>query len=428
MSLQTRLVRSLGIEEKRTALLYYISFFVWPFGVMVDGLRHWRQPWAKNVFWLFCIFFGYAFIISENVDDSADSARYAQTLIEYSSSNLDLRSLFRSFYSASSTYVDIAQPLITFMVSRFTSDPRILFAVFAFIFGYFHSRNVWYLLNKIKGELNFIVLLFLFVFVLLNPIWSINGFRMWTGAQIFLFGAIPYLFEGKLRLLIWPVLSVFFHFSFIIPLLILFIYIVFKNRITIYIVLFIATSFIKEIDLQALHSYLSFLPSVFQLRTAGYTNLDYAESLTMAVQALNWYIPFVSKALAWVIYLIVIYIYFFSRTLLKEREGLMCLFCFAVLFYSIANILSLVPSGGRFINVASTFMFGLFVLFLSHSRRTVVLDVVKGISVPLLLLFSLVMIRAGMDYFGLSTIIGNPLFTALGAKSAPLIQEIKGLL
>jgi hypothetical protein len=251
---------------------------------------------------------------------------------------------------------------------------------------------------------------------------------MWTGAQIFLFGAIPYLFEGKLRLLIWPVLSVFFHFSFIIPLLILFIYIVFKNRITIYIVLFIATSFIKEIDLQALHSYLSFLPSVFQLRTAGYTNLDYAESLTMAVQALNWYIPFVSKALAWVIYLIVIYIYFFSRTLLKEREGLMCLFCFAVLFYSIANILSLVPSGGRFINVASTFMFGLFVLFLSHSRRTVVLDVVKGISVPLLLLFSLVMIRAGMDYFGLSTIIGNPLFTALGAKSSPLIQEIKALL
>jgi hypothetical protein len=73
-------------------------------------------------------------------------------------------------------------------------------------------------------------------------------------------------------------------------------------------------------------------------------------------------------------------------------------------------------------------MFGLFVLFLSHSRRTVVLDVVKGISVPLLLLFSLVMIRAGMDYFGLSTIIGNPLFTALGAKSSPLIQEIKALL
>jgi hypothetical protein len=347
MSLQTRLVKSLGIEENRTALLYYISFLVWPFGVTVDGLRHWRQSWAKNVFWLFCIFFGYAFIIAENVDDSADSARYAQTLFEYSSSNLDIRTLFRSFYSASSAYVDIAQPLITFMVSRFTSDPRILFAVFAFIFGYFHSRNIWYLLNRIKGELNLIVLLFLFVFVLLNPIWSINGFRMWTGAQIFIFGAMPYLFEGKLRLLVWPILSIFFHFSFIIPLLLLFIYVVFKNRITIYVALFIATSFIKEIDLQALHSYLSFLPSVFQLRTTGYTNLDYAESVTMAVQALNWYIPFVSKALAWVIYLIVIYIYFFSRTLLKEREGLMCLFCFAVLCYSIANILSLVPSGGN---------------------------------------------------------------------------------
>lgn len=427
MSLQTRLVRSLGIEEKRTALLYYISFFVWPFGVMVDGLRHWRQPWAKNVFWLFCIFFGYTFIIADNYEGSADSARYAESLAKYYTSTMDIKTLFRSFYHENTSNVDIAQPLITFLVSRFTNNPRILFAVFALIFGFFHSRNIWYVLSKLKSNPNLFLILYLFVFVLLNPIWNINGFRMWTGAQIFIFGIFPYLIEGKTKMLPWSMLAVLFHFSFIIPLIILLTYIVFKNKINIYFTIFIITSFLKEIDLHAVQSFLSFLPFVFQSRVTGYTNVDYAESVAMAYQALNWYVPLASKGLNWVIYMIVIYIYAFSRDILKQK-GLLSLFCFSVLLYSIANILSLVPSGGRFINVASTLLFSFFILYFSFPYKNTLLNVLKAVSVPFLLLFILVMIRAGMDFFGMVTIIGNPVFAGLGATAAPLITEIKGLL
>lgn len=421
------MVRSLGIEEHRTALLYYISFCVWPFGVTVDGLRHWRQPWAKNIFWLFCIFFGYTFIIADNTEGSADSARYAEALVTYYTSTMDIKTLLRSFYHENSSNVDIAQPLITFLVSRFTNNPRILFAVFALIFGFFHSRNIWYVLSKIKSNPNFFLILYFFVFVLLNPIWSINGFRMWTAAQIFIFGLLPYLIEGKTKMLPWSMLAVFFHFSFIIPLIILLIYIVFKNRINIYFALFIITSFLKEIDLHAVQSYLSFLPFIFQSRVTGYTNIDYAETVAMAHQALNWYVPLASKGLTYVIYMIVIYIYALSRDVLQQK-GLLNLFCFSVLLYSVANILSLVPSGGRFINVASTLLFAFFILYFSFPHKNSLLDVLKAVSVPFLLLFTLVMMRAGMDFFGIVTIIGNPVFAGLGATADPLITEIKGFL
>lgn len=415
-------------EISKQGLIYYLSFLVWPFGVMVDALRNWRQPWAKNVFWFFCIFFGYTFIIAENTEDAADSARYAEVLLQYSHSDMNLKTLFKSFYSENSSDIDIIQQLITYLISRVSTNPHILFAVFAMIFGFFHSRNLWYILNKLKGRLNPFLFLLIFVFVLLNPIWSINGFRMWTAAQVFIYGTLPFLLEGKTKKLVWSASSIFFHFSFIIPLVLLFIYVIAKNRITVYVVLFILTSFLKEIDLYLVQSYLSFLPSVFYSRTVSYTNIEYAESVATAAQELNWYLPLAAKSLTWVIYMFILYIYFFDRNSLKEQGSLVNLFCFSTFFYSTANLMSLVPSGGRFLNVSSTLVFGFLVIFLSYSKNTNNLKILKSVSIPLLLLFTLVMVRIGMDYYGFATIIGNPVFAVLGAKSVPLITEIKNLL
>jgi hypothetical protein len=414
--------------QRRQGLVYYISFLVWPFGVMVDAMRHWRQPWAKNIFWLFCVFFGYTFLVASGEFESADSARYAELLHWYASSDIDFSSLLRSFYSESSAAVDIVQPLLTYLISRATTNPQVLFAAFALIFGYFHSRNLWYVLDKTKGNFSLAVTLFIVVFVLLNPIWNINGFRMWTGAQVFIFGVLPYIFEGKTKMLVWPVLAVFFHFSFVIPLGILFTYVLFKNRPLVYFSLFVITSFVKELDIQALQSYLYFLPSVFQSRVAGYTNADYVESVAMAGQALNWYIPLATKGLNWVIYVYAIYFFLFKRKLLRESKSLMNLFCFSLLFYSIANILSLVPSGGRFLNIGSTLLCVFFISYLSNIQKNDKIVGLTYVSVPLLSLFCLVIIRTGMDFFGFVTIVGNPVFAFLGTESAPFIMEIKKLL
>jgi len=412
-------------DSRREGLIYFISFIVWPFGVMIDALRQWRKPWSKNVFWIFCIFFGYSFIIADNDIGSADSARYAQILDEYANSEMTIKTLVRSFYSESTAYVDIAQPLITFLVSRLTNNPNFLFAVFGLVFGYFLSRNIWLLLSNVRGEITFMVFLFLITFFLTNPIWNINGFRMWTAAQIFLYGTLSYLLEGNTKKLIWAGISVLFHFSFFLPLVVLLLSIVLKNRINLYFAFFILTSFIKEIDLQSVQSYLSFLPAVFHSRTSGYTNLDYAESVSIAYQAMNWYIPLATKGLTWTIYLIVTYIFFFGRSLLTENIRMMNLFCFAVLFYSIANILSLVPSGGRFISVASSLIIAFYIIIDSNSPTVKGFNVIGIISIPLILLYCIVGIRSGMDYYGLVTLIGNPIIAIFNHDSVPFIEAIK---
>lgn len=412
--------------NRNEGINYYIGFLFWPFGVMLGAMRHWRRSWSKNVFWLFCIFFGYTFIIAG--EGGADSDRYARTFLQMSHSDLTLSELWSSFYSESSHYVDIASPLITYLVSRFTDNPNMLFAVFGLIFGYFYSRNIWLVLDHVKGNMSIVLILFILTFSLCNSIWNINGFRMYAAAQIFLYGGLRYLLKGNFKSLLWAGVSVVFHFSFLFPLVSLFVFILLKDKLNIYLIFFLMTSLIKEVDLQSVRSFLSFLPGIFQTRISGYTNIEYAEAVRLELQSFNWYVLFSIEATQWVVYILTLFIYFACRQYLNTEKKLMTLFCYSLLLYGFANIVSLIPSGGRFITVANTFMFAFFIIFISTFPKIKGLILVKLLSIPLLLLFCIVTIRTGMDYYSITTLIGNPISAAFYKDTVPFINGIKGLI
>lgn len=416
---------SFGTSLKTSTL---VLFFIWPLASLYISFKNYKQIWAKNILWLFCGFFGYTLIIGG--EGGADSARYAELFIYYAHSDLSLTELWRSFYTEGTTYTDIFAPLLTYMVSRITDNPSVLFTIFGLIFGYFYSRNIWYLLDRISGKVTSILLLYLVTFALLNPIWNINGFRMYAAAQIFIFGALPYLFEGKNKGLIWSCTSVFVHFSFILPIAILILFVLLKNRLNIYLGFFLLTAFIKEIDLEGVRSALSFsfLPEVFQQRVAGYTNLDYAESRSIINQSLNWYVPFSDKVLTWVNLVMMSYVYFFCRKFLDNRKDLRTLLCFSLLLGGFANISSLIPAGGRFLMVTNIFMFAFLIFLFSAYPKIRGLQLMMTLSSPFLLIFCIVIFRMGMDYCNLITILGNPLSAAIYSDTVPLITGIKQLL
>ncbi|TLX75665.1 hypothetical protein E9993_08890 [Labilibacter sediminis] len=413
-------------EREQDGLYSFLAFFVWPFGVLVSTLSNWRKPWSKNVFWLFCVFFGLTFIIAS--EGEADSDRYARLFLSYAKSNMDISELMNSFYAEGGSFVDVASPLITYLVSRFTDKPAALFAVFGMIFGYFYSRNIWFLLGKVKGNLTAISILFLFTFAIINPIWNINGFRMWTAAQIFLFGTLQYLVNGKKSGLVWSCCSVLFHFSFLFSLGILVIYIFLQNRVTLYFSLFIATSFIKEIDLVWMRSLLMFLPDIFHTKVANYTSVGYAESLNEMHQAINWYVPFSQVALKMVVYAGVIYVFTRVRASLKMLSGLENLFCYGMLLYAASNIFSFIPSGYRFIHISNTFIISFLFIFINVYNNYKGIGVLKKISVPMLGFYAVVVMRMGMDYYGLMTVMGNPIVAIIQKVDVPLIDVVKGLL
>lgn len=417
---------SWSYSQHREELYFYLSFLIWPFGTLVAALKNWRKQISRNVFWLFCVFFGFTFVFAG--EGGADSARYADWLVQYAHSDMDLKELWRSLYSDTSGYVDILQPIVTYLVSRFTDNPTILFAVFGLIFGYFYSRNIWYILGKIEGEVTVVLFVLILTFSLINPIWNINGFRMWTAAQIFLYGTLIFLFESKGKGLIWAAVSVFVHFSFILPLSTLILFYFIKNKTNLYLVFFIITSFLKELDLAVVRDSLSFLPGFLQTRVSGYTNLDYAEFRADRQELGNWYIKYSAVGIKWVVYATAISIHLFCLKYLEQRKALLSLFCFSLLLYSFANIFSLVPSGGRIVVVANTFMYAFFVIFFAGFNRTRGINIMKYLIVPFLLLFCIVSLRTGMDYYGLMTLIGNPVLAVIYTEAVPLIEQIKALM
>ena len=398
---------------------------------MLAALRHWQKPWSKNVIWLFCIYFGFTFVIPER--GGYDTERIISQFITFSRSDLSLAELWNSFYSEGTKYADILSPLILYLVSRFTQNPSILFAVLALIFGYFYSRNIWYVLDQTSGNFKGIELLYILTMVLLNPIWQISGFRFFIAAHVFLYGTLPYLLNKNNNRLLFSGLSILLHWSFVFPVAVLILFSILKNRLTIYFILFIFTSFIKELDLEMVRSVLSSylpdsLPDVYDQRILAYTNITYAESLIAKKESFAWYLTFSSEGIKWVVYAFILLVYFFGKETLNSVPKLKTLFCFSLLLYGLANIFSLVPSGGRFILLANTFLFPFFILLMNSIPEIKGLLLLKTLSIPALLLYCIVVIRVGMDYYGLTTLFSNPLLAAIYTDMVPLIEGIKNLL
>lgn len=403
-----------------------ILFFLSPFLAGLYSLRSYEQKWAKFIFILFCGYFGYTLILIENSD--VDGLRYIEWFLQLHKNNISSKDFIGLLYQEKTGYLDIVQPIISFIISRITDNYHILFAVFGLVFGYFYAGNLWYLFSRLKKRQSIVSFLFLMVFGLLNPIWNINAFRFALAIHVFLFGVFPFLFEGKKSSIIVAAFSILVHFSFIIPVLILILYAILGNRSKAFFVLFLITSLLTEVSSQEISKLSAGLPDVFQFKVDAYATQDILEFSDSIVET-NWYIRYFGAMLKWICYSFTIAFFLRGNILIEKNRLLSNLFCFSMLFYSFANVSNLFPQGARFYQVANLLNFFLIVFYINEEKKitrgTYVIKLLKNVSVPILIIIILVSIRKGFDFTGIYTIIGNPVSALFFKKDVPLISLIK---
>jgi hypothetical protein len=410
------------------ALPVALLFLVWPFGLLYTSLKNFKAPGAKTGFILFCTYFGFVFVVSRDLG-GADSARYAQLLRDMHQLTPSFENLWASLYSYETNILDIYQPLLTWLVSLFTDNIHILFASFAFVFGWFYANSIWILLKQIQNRITYPVLLLLVVFALTIPIWYINGVRMYTAAQIFIYGTLVYFIENnKKKGMLWAAASIFVHFSFLFPFALLIIYKILPKKVTIYFIFFIFTLLVSEISLYTVQGYLRMLPEIFQPRVESYTNIDYAQGLQKSASYTNWYVGFSGIALKIAINSLLIVILLYSRKFLKNNKQLYEFAGFILFFGSWANIAAVVPSGGRFLAVLNMLSMGFIILYLIKYQVNPQIKAIRLLSIPLLIFYCIFTIRVGFDYMGISTFIGNPFAALLIEDNTPLIEFVKSFL
>ena len=409
--------------------IVYLTIFVYPLWTLFLSIKYFRFSQAKNLFWLFCVFLGMIHIYFPEGESDYDGSRYAERLIELHQKPISLENYMASYYE-DGEFTDIYQPTVTYLLSTITANPRWLFLIFAFVFGFFYSRNIWFLLDKLPKIIGFSLLLLTCYYALICPIWEINGVRMWTALHVFMYGALPFLYNADKSKLVWCFASLLIHFSFFIPLLILLTYHFMPKSIHVFLSIYILSLFVTEINFESVRVFLMNHTPSFLDSKLNYTNEEYAQNVIEAKSNMNFYIEGSKLLSKWVITVLLITASILIIRTVNVHRNLFKLLCFSLFIYSLSNILSLIPSGGRFIILSQMFAFASVTMFYIHYKQSEYKP--KSISLvfkytPIALLMPiLVMLRTGCDYYGIS-IFFNPVMALYVNDHQPVIQLIKSI-
>ncbi len=402
-----------------------LFFIISPFLGFIQGLKNYRESWAKNTVWLFVIFYGFTMAKPE----IADSSRYVTQLKTLHNSEASWNTFVNTLYEVDdrgSGNVDIYQQIVTYVVSLITSNGDVLFAIFGAVFGFFYSRNIWFLLQSVrKDTLSWTSWMILISFMCAVGFWNLGGVRMWTAAHVFFYGAFLYLLEGKKKGLIFCLLSVFVHFSFVLPLGLFLFYILVKPSYKILFYIFLVSFFISSLKLTFINATIeAYAPDFIIPRVSNYASEDYAEVINDMNEKANWYIVYYNQALNWGLMLVFSIVFFKRKIATTLNESSIKFFGLSLFLLIVGNFLSGVTSGGRYLTIAQLFATASLLLITinykdSWFRRKLIL------CAPFFIFFVIISVRVAIDTVTFDTIFFNPIIAVFANVRIPLIDFIK---
>lgn len=421
-------------NNRQTAIFLML---ILPFAGLVFSLAHWRESWAKNAFWLACVYLGAVFIFlpaGTTLGGGADGGEYVLRLIDmHNDDSISFWGIISKFQQ-DQRYMDLYQPLMTLLVSRFTDNGHVLFTLYAFVFGFFYSRNVWYILDKIPYRKLGSVTVFVILFFLLCPIYAINGVRMWTALHVFVYGMMPYLFEKDRSRLWWVVVATLVHFSFLYvsALALLFAFLPFGLKTRNYsfaffsLLFFVLTLFFNTLNLDMVNGMLAeYSPESYEQRIGTYVNADYASNIADLNRKNNWYVAASGNIEGWCYNLLLIAVLPCLRRNFKHDKSLTHLYVFTLILGGFANIMALIPSGGRFQLLSQMFKVPLFILMAMGIPRGDSFRKYMNTASFFLLLPMVFNFRKMLDYYSITALLGNFITVFFWENNVPLITLIK---
>lgn len=402
-------------------------FILWLFNPFISAVLLFRRmKWENSIspYLLISFFFGFSFVIPP--DTLADSSRYADELKLLYETPVTLETYFSQVYSEGGTKLDIYQLLLTWLVSQFTGNYQWLFGIYALVFGYFWFKSIRLARLLLPNSLNSFFVLLLLFFALINPIWSINGVRMWTAVGVFFYGILTIHFLDNKNGYLLLVLPLFIHFSLAIALAIYIAYrfLPIKNFRLLFII-YVLTFFIGELNLDIIRSYFELLPSFFLSRQT-YLNQDYVVDIKENSQQVAIHIRLYYLFLKYLIIMIVTWIFFsfFNKQLVKFSK-FTHFFGLALIFSAFSNLASIIPVGGRFTVLSNLMVVFSFIWYLSEKIKGTIPKIFQKMAIVVLLFIVIVQIRMGADYFGVFLFIGNPILNLFIQDTTPFIDFIK---
>ena len=333
-------------------------FIFWPFLAFLNSLRNFRLVSAKYFIVLFLGLYGYTFIFVKG----HDSIHYVQEFFRFSDLTFGEFLLENNSYnSEDSSSLDFVIPFISYILSKITNNYHILFAIFALLYGtiYILSINIFYKIYSKSKNTNILFLLSFFILIL--PIFEINGIRFWFATWIFFYGSYFVVKNKDYRYLILTLSSCFVHFAFTSPNILLIIFLLTGATVELYYPVLVLSFLIPDIVFNYLDTILSFFSLSISKKASLYTNLNNIESLNFELNKTRFFLRYISDLIYW--YCIgSVFVFFLSRKHFIMDVYEKRIYSFLILLLSFVNFLSVIASGSRFRVLFYLFTFAFLIM------------------------------------------------------------------
>lgn len=398
---------------KRNISKWVLITSILPFSGLYSSINRNNIRAYPYVFAIFFFFIGTQIIET----DTNDFGRYLLNFLDIA--NHDNIPFWAYFYSLQEeNQIDFYMPFMTWLISRFTSNSQVFAGILAMMFGLCFSFNFKYITKNIVRQTPIFVILF---FTLLLVPKASYTHRWWMAMQVFLLGALPYILEGKNKYLLFSIASIFVHFSFLYPLILLLIYKFLPKKTLIpFIIIFVVANFIEDLNISSFAKAIEqYLPDSYNERNEAYINAELYDH--------NWFSQSSRFIWKYLNLFMTIYIYLKHKHILERRKDLKNLYIIALLIGSFAAIANLTEWGWRFLDLTNFLFCSLYILILAESvNKNMKFYKAIQIASPFFLYVIMFQIRGLFSIIGIKAFLfGNILTTWFINDTVSILSYLK---
>jgi len=231
-------------------------------------IRFWRtNSWGYRHWLLTAFVTAYGSTIAIRYDSTgqgADGVRHLLLVYEhYVGMTFEqfIVDLWNTLTLQSSSHPGVRDPykhIVSYFVGGVLQMPWLFFTLIAFVYGYFFSGSMLFIFRNYElSKVNYIVLAFAVLLLLVKNVEGVNTVRTWTGLWVLVYGTLRYYETKKLKYILLMFLSPFIHFAYWVMILPAIVVLIFGNRILVYSVLFVLSSFTTFLQPQVMTEALS---------------------------------------------------------------------------------------------------------------------------------------------------------------------------
>lgn len=396
-----------------------LLILLYPFAGIIYTFRRIQWKEAEHWFLLICVYIGLAFIYFDSTStimqgEGKDAERYAMELVSLHHSNIGFAS-YLSDYTETKQDNDYYAAILLYGVSRVSGNPQLFFGLAALIMGLFFAKTAWIIINRTQKHP--LVYLLIVAMLLASPIWKINGVRWWTALYVFLYGILSFLFDKKPRKLIWCIIAVLIHFTFLFAVYVVVIWLVLpKKKLAPYVVVFTILSLMSSFDLSSWSDWIArLIPSFYnEEKIIGYMTFEYTATH-------NWFADSGRYVSIYTNMYLVLVSFFKCRDLIKKDDLLRKFFILMLVISSLCLFINFAPWGRRFIDLSNFISFAWLCCAISIPEFRERAKNAFTIAVPFVLYFIGFQINKGLYSIGLyNMFFGNFITVFLYNDNIPL--------